>query len=67
MPLVDSRLGPGTLTIGTPGKDYSFQVASCTLTPAVNSTDGVPTLAVPDPPPQTDTTYSLDGDAITAR
>lgn len=64
MPLVDSRLGPGTLTIGTPGKDYSFQVASLTLTPSVNSTDGVPTLAVPEPAPETQTDYSLDGDAI---
>ena len=64
MPLVDSRLGPGTLTIGTPGKDYAFQVSACTLTPNVNSTDGVPTLAVPEPPPETKTDYSLDGDAI---
>ena len=64
MPLVDSRLGPGTLTVGTPGKDYSFQVSALTLTPAVNSTDGTPTLAVPEPPPLTQTDYSLDGSAI---
>ena len=65
MPLVDSRLGPGTLTVGAPGTDYSFQVSALRLlTPSVNSTDGTPTLAVPEPPPLTETTYSLDGSAI---
>jgi len=65
MPFVDSRLGPGTLLVGTaPGTEYGFQVSSCTLTPAVDSTDGTPTLAVPDPAPETKTNYTLDFTAI---
>ena len=65
MPFTDSRLGPGTLLIGTtPGTEHGAQVSACTLTPAVNSTDGTPTLAEPEPPPLTDTTYTLDGTAI---
>ena len=64
MPFVDTRLGPGTLTLGTPGADYATQVSALSLVPAVDSVDGTPTLAVPDPPPETNTTYSLDGSAI---
>lgn len=65
MPFVDSRLGPGTLMLGTaPGTDHSFQVSALALTPAVDSTDGTPTLAVPAPEPEMKTTYTLDGSAI---
>lgn len=65
MPFSDSRSGPGTLLVGTaPGTEYGFQVTSIVVTPAVDSTDGVPTLADPEPPPQTSTTYSLDFTAI---
>lgn len=65
MPFHDSRLGPGTLLIGTaPGAEYGFQVAAMTLTPAVNSTAGTPTLAVPSPAEEMTTDYTLDGDAI---
>jgi len=66
MPYTDSRLGPGTLKIGTPapGTEYGFQVSALTLTPAVDETDGTPTLAVPDPAPEQTTSYTLDGTAI---
>ncbi len=65
MPFEDSRLGPGTLLIGTsPGVEYGFQVAALTLTPAVNSTAGTPTLAVPAPAEEMTTDYTLDGDAV---
>jgi hypothetical protein len=65
MPFVDSRLGPGTLTIGaTPGEDFSTQIANCRLVPTADSTDGTPTLATPEPPPLTTTSYALQGDAI---
>lgn len=65
MPFHDSREGPGTLTIGTaPGTEYGFQCSAVKLVPSVDSTDGTPTLAVPQPPPLTTTTYSLDGTAI---
>jgi hypothetical protein len=39
-------------------------VSACKLVPSVNSTDGTPTLADPEPPPLTETTYSLDGTAV---
>ena len=65
MPFTDSRLGPGTFLVGTaPGTEYGFQVSALTLTPAVSSEDGTPTLADPEPPPLTTTDYSLDGTAI---
>lgn len=65
MPFVDSRLGPGTLLIGAvPGFEASFQVSALALTPATDSTDGTPTLAAPEPPPLTKTTYTLDGTAV---
>ena len=64
MAFVDTRLGPGTLTVGTPGAEYSTQVSALTLTPSFNTTDGTPTLAVPEPPPESTTSYALDGSAI---
>lgn len=64
MPFVDSRLGPGTLTLGTVPTEYGFQVAALALTPAVNENAGTPTLAVPEPAPEVVTDYTLDGDAI---
>jgi hypothetical protein len=65
MPFNDTRLGPGTLTLGTtPGTEYGFQVSKLALTPSVDSTDGTPTLALPDPPPELKTTWALEGSAI---
>jgi hypothetical protein len=65
MPFTDSRIGPGTLLIGTaPGTEYGTQTSAVKLVPTVNSTDGTPTLANPEPPPETDTTYALEGTAI---
>ena len=65
MPFTDSRLGPGTLQLGTaPGTEFGFQVSNIRIVPAVNSTDGTPTLAVPEPAPETKTDWSLDGSAI---
>lgn len=65
MPFKDSRLGPGTLAIGVaPGTEFGHQIGAVTLTPAVDSTDGTPTLADPEPPPLTTTTYTLDGTAV---
>lgn len=62
MPFEDSRLGPGTLTLeSTP---FETQVAACRLTPTVDSADGTPTLAVPDPAPETSISWALNIDAI---
>jgi hypothetical protein len=58
----DSRQGVGTLTLG--GTEYGYQAAAVKLTPNVNSSDGTPTLAVPDPAPETDITWALNIDAI---
>lgn len=64
MPFADSRLGPGTLKLGTPPVDFSTQASAVRLTPSVNSEDGTPTLATPDPPPLTTVAWALNIDAI---
>jgi len=60
--ITDSRLGVGTLLIGT--VDHGAQIANVVLTPTVDSTDGTPTLAVPDPLPEEKESWALEGSAI---
>ena len=62
MPLIDSRLGPGTITFGA--TDYSYQASNVRLVPSVNETDGTKTLAEPTPPPLADITWALEGTVI---
>jgi len=65
--IVDSRLGPGTLKLGTaptPMTDFSTQASAVRLTPSTNSEDGTPTLAVPKPEPLTTVDWALNIDAI---
>jgi hypothetical protein len=62
MPFADSRLGPGTLKLGV--AEFNTQVSACRLTPSVNSEDGTPTLAAPDPAPLTTIDWALNIDAI---
>ena len=62
MPLTDSRQGPGTLLIGS--VEFGAQAASVKLTPSADSTDGTPTLAVPDPAPLSTISWALNVDAI---
>jgi hypothetical protein len=58
----DSRQGVGTLTLGA--TEYGYQAAAVRLTPNVNSNDGTPTLAVPEPAPDSVITWALNIDAI---
>lgn len=58
----DSRLGVGTLMIGS--TDYGAQIANVVLTPTVDSTDGTPTLGNPEPLPEESETWALEGSAI---
>ena len=58
----DSRLGPGTLTLGT--TEFGHQASAVRLTPDVSSEDGTPTLAVPDPAPESTVSWALNIDAI---
>jgi len=58
----DSRLGPGTLTLGS--AEYGQQLTNVVLTPSVDSTDGTPTLANPTPLPEQKETWALEGSAI---
>lgn len=58
----DSRLGPGTLTLG--GAEYGQQLSNVVLTPSQDSTDGTPTLADPEPLPEIRETWALEGSAI---
>lgn len=60
--LKDSRLGPGTLKLGS--TDYGTQISNVRLTPEHNSEDGTPTLGIPKPAPLVDTTWTLSGSAI---
>jgi hypothetical protein len=60
--LVDSRLGPGTLTIDA--QDVSFQIANVALEPDISDEDGTPTLAVPEPAPLATIAWNLTGTAI---
>ena len=63
MPVIDSRLGPGTLTFQGP-EDFSLQVASAKIVPSVAETDGTPTLGEPDPAPEMTVTWALSGNTI---
>ena len=58
----DSRQGPGTLKLDT--HEFAAQAAAVRLTPDVSSEDGTPTLAVPEPAPDTTIAWALNIDAI---
>jgi hypothetical protein len=58
----DTRLGPGTLTIG--GTEFGAQLANVTLSPSQDSNDGTPTLGDPDPLPEITESWELSGSAI---
>jgi hypothetical protein len=62
MALVDSRVGVGTLTIGTNG--WEEQITNVKLVPDVESEDPEPTLADVDPLPVESTSWTLEGEAI---
>lgn len=61
-PPIDSRLGPGTLTLG--GTEYGAQIANVTLEPSTDEEDGTPTLGDPDPLPELSESWVLTGEAI---
>jgi len=66
MPFTDSRLGPGTLSLGptATAQDFSFQVSNCRRVPSINEEDGTPTLGNPTPPPIATLTWALEGTVI---
>ena len=67
MAFKDSRLGVGTLKLGAASPattEFGFQAAAVRLTPSVDSEDGTPTLAVPDPAPLSTISWALNVDAI---
>lgn len=61
-PPIDSRLGPGTLTLG--GTEYGAQIANVTLEPSTDEEEGTPTLGDPDPLPELTESWVLTGEAI---
>ena len=61
-PPIDSRLGPGTLTLGA--VEYGAQIANVTLEPSTDEEDGTPTLGDPDPLPELTESWVLTGEAI---
>lgn len=63
MSVVDSRQGPGTLTLGSL-TGAGCQMSNVRLVPNHNEEDGTPTLCDPDPAPLLDTDWSLQGTAV---
>lgn len=63
MTVTDSRLGPGTLVLGTLN-DAGCQMSNVRLVPNHTDTDGTPTLCEPKPAPLLETDWSLQGTAI---
>lgn len=60
--MTDSRQGVGTLTLEA--IEFNTVATAVRLTPGVNSADGTPTLAVPQPAPDTTVSWALNIDAI---
>ena len=58
MPVVDTRVGPGTLTFGAAPLDFSCQVASAALVPDNAEDDVTPTLCDPKPVAPVTTTWT---------
>lgn len=63
MALVDSRMGPGTLSLGTL-TGAEAQISEVKLVPNSEETDGTPTLEDPTPAPEVTTSWTLEGAAI---
>lgn len=61
-PPIDSRLGPGTLTLG--GVERGAQLSNVMLEPSQDSNDGTPTLGDPDPLPEVTESWVLSGSAV---
>lgn len=62
MPTIDSRQGPGTLKLGTAAPNMisvEAQAATVELAPTISSSDGTPTLATPEPAPDTSVAWHL--------
>jgi hypothetical protein len=63
MTVIDSRLGPGTLTLGTM-TGAGCQMSNVRLVPTREETEGTPTLCDPSPLPLIKTSWSLQGSAV---
>jgi hypothetical protein len=59
---VDSRLGLGTLTLGS--SEFGPQISNVRLVPDHATEDGTPTLGDPTPAPDVTTTWTLSGSAV---
>lgn len=64
MPPVDSRLGPGTLSLGTTLTTAGCQMSNVKLVPEYDEEDGLPTLCDPAPPPEITEKWKLTGTAV---
>lgn len=63
MSITDSRLGPGTLTLGTM-TGAGCQMSNVKMVPSTDSEDGTPTLCDPNPAPLVETKWTLEGEAV---
>lgn len=64
MTVTDSRLGPGTLTLGAVPDDFTCQVTNCRLSPSAEEEDALPTLCEPERPASVTTSWALAGTVI---
>ena len=64
MAVLIEKLGPGTLTLGSPGTGYEMQVSRCVLVPDNQEDDLIPTLGDPFPAPTYTTNWTLEGDVV---
>jgi hypothetical protein len=63
MTVVDSRQGPGTLSLGTL-TGAGCQMGNVRLVPSQDEEDGTPTLCDPKPPPLVTESWALEGTAV---
>jgi hypothetical protein len=63
MTVVDSRLGPGTLSLGTL-TGAGCQMGNVRLVPSRDEEEGTPTLCDPKPAPLITTSWALSGSAV---
>ena len=64
MAITDSRLGPGTMTVGATPNEFTCQVTNARLTPTVTEGEVLATLCDINPVPTIETDWSFDGTVI---
>ena len=64
MPLIDSRLGPGTLTFSAGATIVECQITNCRFTPEHEEEELLATLCDPEPSAEVTTSWVIAGTAV---